>query len=157
MGLMFCQFHFLFVSLQQKYKLKMARKDQISTAGALYVSKNWKTDIPSVLIECFEKGADWADAHPLPYTADAHPLHSTEEDKEKSPWISVEDDLPCNHEELLTSPKSYRTKSVIVRFDDNMRAFMYMVKIPNKWRWKWHTAKITGITHWMPIPELSKD
>ena len=46
----------------------MARKDQILTAGALYVSTNWKTDIPSVLIECFEKGADWADAHPLPST-----------------------------------------------------------------------------------------
>ena len=52
----------------------MARKDKILTAGALYVSKNWKTDIPSVLIECFEKGADWADEHPLP---------PTEEDKVK--------------------------------------------------------------------------
>ena len=52
----------------------MARNDQILTAGALYVSTNWKTDIPSVLIECFEKGADWADAHPLP---------STDEDKIK--------------------------------------------------------------------------
>ena len=52
----------------------MARKDQILTAGALYVSTNYKTDIPNVLIECFEKGADWADAHPLP---------STEEDKVK--------------------------------------------------------------------------
>lgn len=52
----------------------MARKDKILTAGALYVSKNYKTDIPSVLIECFEKGADWADAHPLP---------PTEEDKVK--------------------------------------------------------------------------
>ena len=52
----------------------MARKDKILTAGALYVSKNWKTYIPNVLIECFEKGADWADAHPLP---------STEEDKVK--------------------------------------------------------------------------
>ena len=46
----------------------MARKDKILTAGALYVSTNWKTDIPNVLIECFEKGADWADEHPLPYT-----------------------------------------------------------------------------------------
>ena len=52
----------------------MARKDQILTAGALYVSKNWKTYIPNVLIECFEKGADWADEHPLP---------PTEEDKVK--------------------------------------------------------------------------
>ena len=52
----------------------MARKDKILTASALYVSTNWKTDIPNVLIECFEKGADWADEHPL---------HSIEEDKVK--------------------------------------------------------------------------
>ena len=52
----------------------MARKDQILTAGALYVSTNWESNIPNVLIECFEKGADWADEHPLP---------PTEEDKVK--------------------------------------------------------------------------
>ena len=72
----------------------------------------------------------------------------------KSPWISVEDDLPCNHEELLKSPKSYRTKPVIVRFDNNMHGFAYMTKIPNKWEW---FNKIKGITHWMPIPELPKE
>lgn len=52
----------------------MARKDQILTAGAMYVSTNWESNIPNVLIQCFEKGADWADEHPLP---------STEEDKVK--------------------------------------------------------------------------
>ena len=52
----------------------MARKDKILTAAALYVSKNWDSNIPNVLIECFEKGADWADEHPLP---------PTEEDKVK--------------------------------------------------------------------------
>ena len=52
----------------------MARKDKILTAAALYVSKNWDSNIPNVLIECFEKGADWADEHPV---------HSTEEDKIK--------------------------------------------------------------------------
>ena len=76
--------------------------------------------------------------------ADEHP---------KSPWISVEDDLPCNHDELLKSHKSYRKKSVIVRFDNNMHGFLYMSKIHNKWEWY---DKIKGITHWMPIPELPK-
>ena len=46
----------------------MAREDQIATAGAIYVSTNWDSNIPNVLIECFEKGADWADEHPLPPT-----------------------------------------------------------------------------------------
>ena len=61
----------------------MAREDQIATAGAMYVSTNWETNIMNVLIECFIKGADWADEHPL---------HSTEEDKEKSIRISGESD-----------------------------------------------------------------
>ena len=62
----------------------MARKDKILTAAALYVSKNWDSNIPNVLIECFEKGADWADEHPLP---------PTEEDKVKVKIrISGEDD-----------------------------------------------------------------
>lgn len=77
--------------------------------------------------------------------ADSHP---------KSPWISTKEDLPCNHEELLKAPKSYRTKAVIVRFDNNMHGFLYMTKIHNKWEWY---DKIKGITHWMPIPELSKE
>lgn len=72
----------------------------------------------------------------------------------KSPWISVKDDLPCNHDELLKSQNSYRTKAVIVRFDNNMHGFLYMTKIHNKWEW---FDKIKGITHWMPIPELPKE
>ena len=46
-------------------------------------------------------------------------------------WISVENDLPCNNEELLS--ENYRTKSVIVRFDNNLHGFCYMVKIDGKW------------------------
>ena len=90
------------------------------------------------LVYMFIKGDELADEH------------------HKSPWISVEDDLPCNHEELLKSPKSYRTKAVIVRFDNNMHGFLYMTNIPNPNKWQW-CYKIKGITHWMPIPELSKE
>lgn len=97
--------------------------------GQLYLYNN---DVYSGFIQ----GAQWADKNP------------------KSSWISVEDDLPCNHEELLKTPKSYRTKSVFVRFDNNMHGLMYMTKIPNKWEW---FNKIKGITHWMPIPELPKE
>ena len=71
---MFGRFHFYLYLCSKNINLIMARKDQILTAGALYVSTNWDSNISNVLIECFEKGADWADAHPLP---------STEEDKVK--------------------------------------------------------------------------
>ena len=68
MGLIFGQFHFYLYLCSKNINLNMARKDQIATAGAIYVSTNWDSDIPNVLIECFEKGADWADEHPLPST-----------------------------------------------------------------------------------------
>ena len=67
MELIFGRFHF-YLYLCNKINLTMARKDQILTAGALYVGTNWETNIQNVLIECFEKGADWADEHPLPST-----------------------------------------------------------------------------------------
>ena len=71
---MFGRFHFYLYLFSKNINLIIARKDQILTAVALYVSTNWDSNISNVLIECFEKGADWADAHPLP---------STEEDKVK--------------------------------------------------------------------------
>ena len=117
----------------------MPRELEINNASQDYIITEYnhkyiifRKDVKS----SFESGAKWADENP------------------KSPWISVEDDLPCNHEELLKSQESYRTKSVIVRFDNNLHGFAYMVKICNKWKW---FNGIKGITHWMPIPKLPKE
>lgn len=32
----------------------------------------------------------------------------------KSPWISVEDDLPCNHEELITTDGYFEKETIYV-------------------------------------------
>ena len=53
----------------------MTRKDEITIASCAYGSGGSSID--------FEAGAKWADNNP------------------KSPWISVEDDLPCNHREYV--------------------------------------------------------
>lgn len=90
--------------------------------------------------QAFEKGAEWADTHP------------------KSPWISVEDDLPCNHEELIDKEINM-TKRVLVLCKDwksnitpNM---MGMFFIENCWQW---TCEIYfKVTHWMPIPNLPEE
>ena len=119
----------------------MARKDQILTASALYVGTNWETNIQNVLIECFEKGADWADEHPLP---------STEEDKEKSPWISVDDDLPCNHEELISLDDKRDTLYVVAVIRGHI-IFSRMRKLEGKWFWENDEP-----THWFPIPKSPK-
>ena len=49
----------------------------------------------------FEAGVKWADSHP------------------KSPWISVDDDLPCNHSDLVLTYSDilFSTKRVIVVTD----------------------------------------
>ena len=49
----------------------MTREEQIAIASCAYGSRGSSID--------FTVGAKWADSHP------------------KSPWISVEEDLPCNN------------------------------------------------------------
>lgn len=124
----------------------MNREDRILTKAAMYVSTNWETNIPSILIECFKKGAEWADNHPI------------------SPWISVEDDLPCNHEELMVKDEKGRweTKRVLVRIQETGTSFKrpyFADCMMSKWDGEesgflWHLCSQGYITHWMPIPEL---
>lgn len=81
--------------------------------------------------------------------ADQHP---------KSPWISVEDDLPCNHEELIDKEINM-TKRVLVLCKDGKSNItpnmMGMFFIENCWQW---TCEIYfKVTHWMPIPNLPEE
>ena len=66
-------------------------------------------------------------------------------------WISVEDDLPCNHKELIIKGSPY-TKRVMV-IEDGGYYFDYMV-LSNNGEWKWFYS--FHPTHWMPIPELTE-
>lgn len=107
----------------------MTREEEIKKAsGELFnsapCSKTYKMG--------FEAGAMWADNNP------------------KSPWISVEDDLPCNHKELIECDISTTLVFVKTKYfvdTDYMRLYMDFT-----WRWERHR----GITHWMPIPEPPK-
>lgn len=70
-------------------------------------------------------------------------------------WISVEDDLPCNHEELID--KNYKgnfikTLFVITLCDNKHQDFTCMVLVNGEWRWLGKDS----YTHWMSIPELLK-
>ena len=71
-------------------------------------------------------------------------------------WISVEDDLPCNHEELID--KNYKdnfikTLFVIALCDNKHEDFTCMVLVNGKWRW----LVKDSYTHWLPIPKLPKE
>lgn len=69
----------------------------------------------------------------------------------KNQWISVDEDLPCYHEELLEA--KCQTKEVFVIKALGFFDICYMQKINGKWIW----FPYKSIEYWMPIPELPKE
>ena len=103
----------------------MTREEQIAIASCAYGSRGSSID--------FTVGAKWADSHP------------------KSPWIRVDEDLPCNHEELLIN-KGVTKKVFVLKFG-GFPDVDYMLKVNGKWIWfAYENSKF-----WMPIPELPKE
>ena len=84
------KFEWLIITKEEE--IKYASKDYVNYLldKQEYHNENYTEDD---IRQTFEKGAKWTDTHP------------------KSPWISVKDDLPCNHKELLLSTE-YHTISV---------------------------------------------
>ena len=85
----------------------------------------------------FEAGVIWADKNP------------------KSPWISVKNDLPCNHKELISPDKSSENLTVteyvvVVVYGYKLLSRMY--ELDGKWYWETDEP-----THWFPIPEPPKE
>ena len=83
---------------------------------------------PSV---CFDEGVEWADEHP------------------KSPLISVEDDLTCNHEEMVHV--NY-TDRVLILARNGFAEVAFMTIIEGKWEW----CTPIHVAYWMPIPNVPK-
>lgn len=88
----------------------------------------------------FVAGVKWADKNP------------------KSLWISVDEDLPCNHDELILYGSS--TKLVLVSDHKGCVSLLRMKKRSNgiigvePW-WQWEIPAV--IYYWMPIQELPKE
>ena len=80
----------------------------------------------------FEAGVKWADKNP------------------KSPWISVDEDLPCNHQELTHS--NY-TDRVLVLSRNGYSEVAFMCLIEDAWEWN----TLIKVLYWMPIPKLPKE
>lgn len=83
-------------------------------------------------IASFAVGAEWADEHP------------------KCPWISVKDDLPRNHKELISSEDKRNTLYVITLVHSFV-VLSRMEKFEGEWHWTTDEP-----AYWMPIPELPK-
>lgn len=117
--------------MTREEEIKYASKDYVNYLldKQEYHNENYTEDD---IRQAFEKGAKLADNNP------------------KSPWISVEEDLPCNHEELISlDDKRYTLYVVAVIHGIIILSRMY--KFEGKWSWENDEP-----THWMPIPELPK-
>ena len=109
-------------------------RNAIDTIFPVSPAVNGRTYEQALMASGFEEGIKWADNNP------------------KSPWISVKDDLPCNHEELIENSSIYvkETKCVIACDNEHNIDFDYMVKCDGKWSW----ARNESNTHWFTIPKL---
>ena len=69
-------------------------------------------------------------------------------------WISVKDDLPCNHEELIIDEPLYkRTKPIVCNKPHGISVDQMVYNISrNEWYWTGETP-----IHWFPIPEPPKE
>lgn len=81
-------------------------------------------------------------------TADANP---------KSSWISVNDDLPCNHKELIAADGRYEKNTICVITINKYGIIEsnYMVLYDDgKWGWEYG---VPAPCYWMLIPKLPKE
>ena len=124
----------------------MTREEQIKKQADIYTDDasnytEWNDDEGcytndiGLIEKAFIEGAKWADEHP------------------KSHWISVKDDLPCNHKELIDKnfkANFQKTLFVIALSNNNYEDLSCMINENGKWEWI-----AQGVyTHWMPIPKL---
>lgn len=73
------------------------------------------------------------------------------DNKPKSTWISVKDDLPCNHKELISTDDKRDTKYVVALIHGYI-VLSRMYKLDGKWHWENDEP-----TYWMLIPEPPKE
>ena len=114
----------------------MAREEEIDNAKTAFYERVLGDDYYYDPRDCFEEGAKWADSHP------------------KSLWISVDKDLPCNHEELID--KNFKSNFIktlfVVVWYDNHEDIDCMISENGEWRWLGKKPH----THWMLIPKPPK-
>lgn len=123
----------------------MTRQEEIRNAIDKIIpispSRKGRTYEQSLMATGFESGVEWADSN------------------QKSPWISVEDDLPCNHEDMYQMSGSLLYTDDVLVLAGNMvlvsrRLVTCMMFDDSTGKWKWNTP--FHVKHWMRIPKLEE-
>ena len=78
-------------------------------------------------------------------------------------WISVEDDLPCNHKELIENEHYTKNVLVVLEWEDDPTekhiAICCMCNVIGSYNVDWYWRDITyhRVILWSPLPELPKE
>lgn len=117
----------------------MLREREIDAAASKYIEDNSVGGAVRISDhrDSFIEGAEWADTYPM------------------TPWISVEDDLPCNHEEMYHMSESLICTDRVLTLVDNVPVIMYMVFNEKTGGWDW--SKPLNVRYWMRIPKLEEE
>lgn len=122
----------------------MTREEQIKLVAEnnLDVSMYTLQD-GEILKESFYIGAEWADRFP------------------KSPWISVKNDLPCNHKELIETIGTITGVPTLIATQNRVILGIRIKSKDDKWYWCDNSTTLSPmieeIMFWMPIPKLPKE
>lgn len=135
----------------------MEREEEIKKQADIYTDDasnytewsndgGWSDTNDIDLVEkAFIEGAKWADEHP------------------KSPWISIKDDLPCNHKELIENENYTKKVLVVLAWDDDpSKKHIEICNMCNKigsfnTNWYWKYKAYYHVVYWKPLPELPKE
>ena len=117
----------------------MLREREIDAAASKYIEDNSVGGAVRISDhrDSFIEGAEWADTYPM------------------TPWISVEDDLPCNHEEMYHMSESLICTDRVLTLLDNVPVIMCMVFNVKTGGWDW--SKPLNVRYWMKIPKLEEE
>ena len=116
----------------------MTRGEEIHIAASKYVEENSINGYVAISDhkDSFIEGAQWADDNP------------------KSLWISVKDDLPCNHDDMYNMTGSLIYTDDVLALAGNKPVIVCMMFNDNTGEWKWN--KLLNIKYWMLLPEPPK-
>ena len=117
----------------------MLREREIDAAASKYVEDNSVGGAVRISDhkDSFIEGAEWADTYPM------------------TPWIDVEDDLPCNHEEMYHMSESLICTDRVLTLVDGVPVIMCMVFNDKTEGWDW--SKPLNVRYWMRIPKLEEE
>lgn len=115
----------------------MTREKEINAAALKYIEDNSFSGEVRISIhkDSFIEGADWADSNPV------------------LPWISIEDDLPYKHSDLvypLTGGSIEITQVVIVKDSNGDIGLSSMCGEDGNWEW----ATKGDWKYWIPVSAL---